>query len=190
MAREETWSNQDGLVVGFGTHTPDVGFLTVTGQRDNVYHGEMKITFTGLEDTDSVTSASPGFAPQAVRIPRGSVITSAVLQVVTAWDSASDTATLDIGTYDVDTSSITVDDADGIDVDIAEAAIDTIGEVVRCDGALVIHGDDTAPVAVGTTSNSDVVVIAAYQTEAFTAGEAILYLEWVQPVQGDETLAV
>lgn len=190
MARDNTWTNPDGLVVGFGTHATDTGYLTVTSQKGNVYRGQMKIVGANLEDTDSVTAASPGLAPQAATIPRGSVITSAILQTVTAFDSAGDNGTLDIGTYDEDTSSITVDDADGIDVDIAQSAIDAVGEVVRCDGASVVHGDDTAPVAVGTTSDSDVKVVAAYQTAAFTAGEAILYLEWVQPVEGNTTLAV
>lgn len=179
--RGGSWTNSDGLLVGFGTREIEKGYLTVTSQKGNRYTGQMVISYSGLEDTDSVTTASPGLSPHAVTIPRGSLITDARLVTVTAFDSAGDAGTLDIGTYSV---AAVVDVADGIDVDIAQGAIDAVGESVACNGALV---GGTVPV--GATSNSDVVVVAAYQTAAFTAGEAVLYLEWVQPVESNSSLA-
>ena len=188
MARDATWANSDGLTVGFGPHTVDLGMLVETGAAGNRHFGQMKLSYLGMEDTDAITTANPAFG--GVVLPRGSVIVSAIIQGVVAWDSAGDAFTLDIGTYDADnSSSATVDDANGIDADIAQAAL-AVGTMVRCDGASVVHGDDTAAVAVGTTSNSDVVVVAGYEAAAPTAGEAVLYLEWITPLQGDATLAV
>jgi hypothetical protein len=110
------------------------------------------------------------------------LIHRATLQVVTAFDSAGDAGTLDIGTY---SAAAVVDDADGIDVDIAQSAIDAVGEVVACNGALV-----AGIITVGATSDSDVYVVPAYQTAAFTAGRAVLTIEYSTPSSGNYSLAV
>lgn len=185
MARDNTWANSDGLNVGFGTHTRDYGYLVETGVKGNKHFGQMIISYLGMEDTDAITSANLAF--RGVPLPRGSIIVDAVVQGVIAFDSAGDAFTLDIGTYTAGTP--TVDDANGIDADIAQAALG-VGTVVRCDGASVIHGDDTAPVAVGTVSDDAVYVVAGYEAAAPTVGEAILYLEWITPGLGNDTLAV
>jgi len=178
MSRNEYWANQDGLNVGFGVRTGADGYLVDANSAGIVKSGVMRIVLADLEDTDSVTAVSPGFGRgNAIHLTRGSLIIDAnlVTTVVTAG-----TGTLDIGTYDFDSSSITVDDADGIDVDIAAADFNALGEVVQCNGALV-----NALIQVGATSNSDVVVIAAFQTSAFTAGEAELHLKWIEPQSVD-----
>lgn len=179
--RDATWANPDGLKVGFGTRSVQTNTLVVSGASGAKKSGYMVIDYSGLEDTDSVTAA--GISEQSYVIPRGSLITDANFVVHTAFAGA--TATLDIGTYDSDLSSIAADDADGIDVDIAVTAIDAVGDTIQCDGALV-----NAAVLCGATSNSDVVVVAAYQTAAFTAGRGVLYLEWQEPGSGNRTLAV
>jgi len=68
----------------------------------------------------------------AQTIPANSYIVSATLRVLEAL--AGSTPTLTIGLVEKDGTTI---DADGIDVAIAEADIDTVGETVLCDGALV-----------------------------------------------------
>lgn len=68
----------------------------------------------------------------AQTIPANSFIVSATLRVIEALDGT--TPTLTLGLVEKDGTAI---DADGIDVAIAESAIDAVGETVLCDGALV-----------------------------------------------------
>lgn len=173
MSRGSQWTNNDGVVVGFGTHTADNEIPAVTAGAGSVKTMTMVVNLADLEDTDLITVAS--IDARATVIPRGSVIKAATVQMTVAATSGG-SATLDIGFYDADTSSITVDDANGIDVDIALTAIDAVGDIVICDGALV-NGVTPA----GTTSNSDVVVVAGFEAAVFTAGQAIITVEFIPP---------
>jgi hypothetical protein len=65
-------------------------------------------------------------------IPANSFIVSATLRVIEALDGS--TPTLTLGLQEKDGTEI---DNDGIDVAIAESAVDAIGETVLCNGALV-----------------------------------------------------
>lgn len=174
MARNNTHTF-DGLVVGYGTHTVDNNILRVIeGGTVKTYVIEVTDA-TDIEDTDSITTAS--LPSQSVTIPRGSYIKSANFEVLTVFTS-SNAAVLDIGTYEAggDGSSTGDDDADGIDADIAITAIDAVGDVVACNGALV-----AGVVSCGAVSNSDVVVVFGWDAYAFTAGAGILTLEVVVP---------
>jgi hypothetical protein len=140
----------------------------------------MFVVGTALEVTSSVTAAS--FHPQSIRIKRGSRIRSAHFQVHTAFTSGG-SATLTLGTYKAQTPA-TVDDQDGIDAAIALTAIDAIGDIVVCDGALV-----NGVVSVGATANDDVELVALYTTAAFTAGTGTLTVEYEEPSDGANGLA-
>jgi hypothetical protein len=76
---------------------------------------------------------------------------------------------LTIGTY---TQAGAAVDADGIDAAVALAAIGA-DKAVACDGAAV---GGTA-----TVGGADVYVEAIYGTAAFTAGEAKLVIEYIEP---------
>lgn len=181
MPRERTWSNSDGLVVGFGTHTEDNRVPGVTAEKGTPYKvAKAFLVATTLEDVGSVTAAS--FYPQSIRLKRGSRITRAHFQVHEVFVSAGG-GTLTIGTYRAQTPG-TVDDQDGIDATIAVAAINAIGEIVVCDGALV---NGTVPV--GATSDSDVEIVFTRATAAFTAGTGTLTVEYVEPNDGADGLA-
>lgn len=178
MSRNSNWANQDGLNVGFGVRTGADGYLVDANSAGLEKSGVMRIVLADLEDTDSVTAASPGFGfGHAIYIPRGSLIVDANLITTVATTGSG---TLDIGTYDRDSSSISADVADGIDVDIVAADFNALGETVQCDGTLV-----NALIQVGATSDSDVVIIAAFQSSAFTAGECELHLKWIEPQSVD-----
>ena len=178
MSRNDFWDNQDGLQVGFGVRTGADGYLTDANSAGIEKSGVMRIVLADLEDTDSVTLASPGFGRgNAIYLPRCSLILDANHIVTLATTSSG---TLDIGTYVRDVSSISIDVADGIYVDITAADFNELGETVQCYGTLV-----NALIQVGATSNSDVVIIAAFQTSAFTAGECELHLKWIEPQSVD-----
>jgi hypothetical protein len=156
MSREATWTNSDGLVVGFGVHTIDNDVPAVTGTGSVKTMVVEILDATTLEATSAVTTAS--IPPQAAVIPRGSRILEASFQVKTAFAGA--TANLDIGTHSL---AAVDDDPNGIDVAVDVLVLDAVGAVVACDGALV--GGVTS---CGAVSTSDVVVTFSYDTAAFS----------------------
>lgn len=96
-------------------------------------------------------------------IPANAWVKDATLRVITGFAGGT---SYDIGLYQEDS---TVIDADGIDAAVATAAIDTAGETVACDGALVAN-------TAGIGSAAGQVVVAA--TGTFTAGKAILRITY------------
>ena len=122
------------------------------------------MTITGTDVPSSVDTPQDHDA----FIPAGSYITGASLIVTTAFTSGG-SATLTLGTYQQDG---TVVDADGIDATVALAAL-AANKAVACDGAAV---SGTA-----TVGANDVYVEAIYGTAAFTAGEAKLVIEYIEP---------
>jgi hypothetical protein len=172
MSRQATWSNSDGLVVGFGRHTDDNDVAAVDAGRGRVKTMSVQIVGTDLVNTP--TDAT--FAPQAAQIKRGSRIISATLTATTPWTG---TGTLNVGTWGRgDLASPALDVIDGLDatVDI-DSALAAIGDTIQCDGALV-----NGAVTVGETSNSDCIVSAQWATAVPTAGVATLVIEYVEPV--------
>ena len=165
MARDTVWDNSDGLVVGFGTRSS-----TKTGGysvRDNGATQTLILRFRGEDLTDAVAVTDDQIVHGPV-IPNGAILLSATIKVVEAFDSASDTATLDIGVYDVDGAAV---DDDGIDSAVAETAL-SLGAEIAANGADI-------NTAVATTGG--VRIAASYDTEAFTTGEAIVEVEYELP---------
>jgi len=172
MSRNATWTNSDGLRVGFGTHTEDNNVLRVVeGGTVKTYTIELPDA-TALEATASITSAS--IPPQSVLLPRGSSILEATFSVKTVFTTSASGA-LDIGLWSAASTPV-LDDINGIDAAIAVTALDAIGDVVICDGAVV-----GGVVPVGATSNSDCAVVFGYVTGVFTAGAGVLTLRVLVP---------
>lgn len=176
MARGATWTNSDGLVVGFGTHTEDNNVQGVYKGANGEVTVVQEIILADLPDTFAATNVNP----QDVRIPRGSVIKSAFLQTVVA---PTGTGTLDIGTWGVGLATEVVDDADGIVADATTAEMGVAGEGILLDGPMIADAATAASTiaTVGATSNSDVVIAASYETAAFTAGKVKLHLTYIPP---------
>jgi hypothetical protein len=172
MARDATWTNSDGLVVGFGTHSADNNVPVVTGTGTlRTYQVELPDA-TALEATASITSAS--IPPQSVVIPHGSYIKSATFQVTEAFTTSA-SGNLDIGLWSKAATPV-LDDIDGIDAAIDILVLDAIGDVVVCDGALV-----GGVLPVGKVNDADNVVVFGYETGIFTAGAGILTMEVIVP---------
>lgn len=179
MSRAATWTNSDGLVVGFGTHSADNDVAGAEGGRGRIKTMTVEIVGTDLVNTP--TDAT--FPPQAAQIKRGSRILRAHLTATTAWTG---TGTLNIGTWGRGTLATPVlDDIDGIDqtIDI-DSALAAVGDTVACNGALV-----NGAVTVGETSNSDCIISYQWATAVPTAGVAELTIEYIEPIY-DDPLAV
>ena len=156
-----SYVNADGLEV---LTAGEQGTAAKRGTSLSSQKKSLVMTITGTEVPSSVATPQDHDA----FIPAGSYITSASLIVTTAFTSGG-SATLTIGTY---TQAGAAVDADGIDAAIALAAIGA-DKAVACNGAAV---GGTA-----TVGGADVYVEAIYGTAAFTAGEAKLVIEYIEP---------
>jgi hypothetical protein len=176
MSRGSTWTNSDGLVVGFGTHTEDNSSPAVSGTGTS-RQLQFVLDATVVPDTASATN---GIAtPQAAIIPRGSVITRATITVLEAFTSGG-AATLDLGLWTRGLATDVVDDADGIVSAVTIAELTTVGEIHLCDGALLPLAT-SASTLVGATGLGDCVVTAEWATAAYTAGKGIVRIEYEVP---------
>lgn len=152
--------NADGLEI------LTAGEAGVAAKRGTAVSPKKALVMT-ITGTDLASSAATPQDHDAF-IPAGSFITSASLIVTSAFTSGG-SATLTIGAYQQDGTTV---DADGIDATVALAAL-AANKGVACDGALV---GGTA-----TVGAADVYIEANYGTAAFTAGEAKLVIEYIEP---------
>ena len=160
-----TWTNNDGLVVQFGT---DKALRNLSGSPAQA--GEYKV-LEALIDYSRLPTVAAGRTGLEVAnrtfIPAGALLVSATLKTITAFDSTNDDGTLTIG---LQKENGDVYDEDGIDVAIAQSAIDAVGETVTCDGALV-----------GTILAYNSYLTTTVGTHAFTAGKAHLVIKYFVP---------
>jgi len=179
MSRGSTWTNSDGLVVGFGTHSEDNDVAAVTQGANGIVTLTAEYTLADLPDTFAATNVKP----QDARIPRGSVITSAYIHTLVTPTSAGGTATLDVGLWGVGLDTEVVDVADGIVADASITELDVIGSAIACDGAYIVDSADASATqyAVGAVSESDCVLAPSYETQVFTAGKVRIVVNYLPP---------
>ena len=160
--------NADGLNQHYGTRSAD--YLARATETNKV-----TLNIIGEDLIDAITSdAQKAQWVRGAVLPSGALITSAKLFVTETFASASTTGTLDIGTYNADTGAAINDD--GIDAAVAIASVlATAGELVTCDGAQV------ASAAGGTALTAAGIIVATWDTQAFTAGAARLEVEYIIP---------
>ena len=156
-----SYVNADGLEV---LTAGEQGTAAKRGTSLSSQKKALVMNITGTEVPSSVATPQDHDA----FIPAGSYITGAHLVVTTAFTSGG-SATLTIGSY---TQAGAAVDADGIDATIAVADL-VANKAVACNGAVV---GGTA-----TVGAADVYIEAIYGTAAFTAGEAKLVIEYIEP---------
>ena len=156
-----SYVNADGLEV------LTAGEQGTAAKRGTSLSSQKKALVMTITGTDLGTGAVTPQDHDAF-IPAGSYITGAHLVVTTAFTSGG-SATLTIGSY---TQAGAAVDADGIDATIAVADL-VANKAVACNGAAV---GGTA-----TVGAADVYIEAIYGTAAFTAGEAKLVIEYIEP---------
>ena len=151
------WTNEDGLVVEFGTERAAVQTQGVQSGKEQILVYKIADA-TALADTD--TAAADHDAPY---LPAGAVIRDAIFIVDTAFTSGG-SAVLDLGLKQAAGTNI---DDDGIDAAVAVAAL-TANAGIESDGALV-----------GTKLANDSYIMATYDTAAFTAGAGRLFVKYI-----------
>lgn len=153
MTRQTTWTNADGLVVGFGPNFPERNTAGVIETDGVVKEARLAITYQS--------------SGANVSLPAGSVVLDVVVKVGTAWVGGTK---VEIG----DGS-----DPDGwISATQGATANLTAGATLRAGGAYAVGGTDTTAKALGKVYASadtlDVVITGSY-----TAGTADVFVRYI-----------
>ena len=161
MTRKTTWSNSDGLVVGFGPNTTESKAGGEVKTEGHMKEARMYIDYT------TPTTASPF----GIVLPAYSLISDVYVEVGTAW-ATSDAGKLEIGTIG-GTAALFEDDFDeqagtggtaGNKYTLIEAALVGTGSGDR--GVLYNVGSSAVRVGVTKTNN-------------FTAGTATIVVRYL-----------
>ena len=153
MTRKSTWTNADGLVVGFGPNFAERNVSGVIETDGVVKEARLAITFQSSGAT--------------VDIPAGSVVQDVVVKVGTAWVGGTKVEIGDGG------------DADGwISATQGATANLTIGSTTRAGGAYAIGATDGTAKALGKVyAAADTLDVAI--TGTFTAGTADVFVRYI-----------
>lgn len=177
MSRNATWTNSDGLVVGFGTHTEDNNVAAVVQSANGIVTVTAEYTLLGLSDTFAAANVNP----QDHRIPRGSVVTQCIVHTLVTPTGSG--ATLDLGLWGADIATEVVDVANGLVAAATVAELDIIGSAILCDGPYIVDSATAASTqyAVGAVAEANCVIAPSYETAAFTAGKVRVILSYLPP---------
>lgn len=152
MTRKSTWTNADGLVVGFGPNFPERNVAGVFDHDGTVKEARLAVTFQS--------------SGAKVALPAGSIVLGVVAKVGTAW---------------VGGTRITVGDATDADGYISETqgatANLTAGAAIAAAGAYAIGDAATnagLPKVYAAATDLTVTI-----TGAFTAGTADVYVRYI-----------
>ena len=151
MTRKSSWTNADGLVVGFGPNTPEVVGALAKGDGDiKTKHVHFKYNSTSVN----------------IPVPAGATVLGVVLTVGTAWVGGTD---IQVG----DGS-----DADGF-VTAAQGATAnlTAGASIVGSGVYTKGATDTGAQELKLYASADTIDVAF--TGTFTAGTATLSVSYL-----------
>jgi hypothetical protein len=166
MTRKSTWTNADGLVVGFGPNFPERQEAGVVKTEGNLKEARINVTY----------QSTFGESGAVIQLPKNAVFHTAWLEVGTAWTS-SDSGTLAVGHDEADTA-----DVDAILTAQAPAAL-LAGARIVADGVIAVgdNADNRGNPTVITDSYDDSTIGAkVFFTKAnnFTAGTATLVVQY------------
>lgn len=152
MTRASSWTNADGLVVGFGANIPERNVAGVYDTDGAVKEAHLAITYQS--------------SGANVELPAGSVVLDVIMKVGTAWAGGTDVQVGD-GT-----------DPDGwISATQGAVANLTSGATVRAAGAYAI-GDAATNKGLGKVYASADTLDVAF-TGTFTAGTATIVVRYI-----------
>lgn len=153
MTRKSTWTNADGLVVGFGPNFAERNVSGVIETDGIIKEARLAITFQS--------------SGANVDLPAGSVVQDVVVKVGTAW----------VGGTKVEIGDGT--DVDGwISATQGATASLTAGATIRAGGAYAIGGTDATAKALGKVyAAADTIDVLL--TGTYTAGTADVFVRYI-----------
>lgn len=158
MTRASTWTNADGLVVGFGRNTPELsGGVTA----ENVHCSKSNVQFFSYKDINAGSAIS-------VDIPAGSKVVDVKLRVHQAWAGAANALIVGDGSA-----------TNGFITTTAGAVANlTAGAVIAADGVYAFGTTDTTAAELKLYAAADTIDVASADTD-WTAGTASLEVIYV-----------
>jgi len=155
MTRASTWTNSDGLVVGFGNNYPERNDAGVNEVDGNDKAAVLNITY---QSTFGSTGAM-------IPIPAGSLVKNVYMKVGTAWAGGTSLAFGDASST-------------GGWITATQGAVAnlTVGAPIQAQGAYAYTSTEgqLPPKAYATATNLYITV-----SGTFTAGTATIYVEYV-----------
>ena len=159
MTRKSTWSNADGLVVGFGPNTPELTGNATCEDTQSSKAAAVKFSWRDLNAASTIN----------VPVPAGSRILDVRLVVDVAFTSTG-------------TNTITVGDGSDADGFITATAADTTtlvaNAVINNDGVYVKGDTDATAAEIKLYSAADTIDLVSAQTD-WTAGSASLMVTYL-----------
>jgi hypothetical protein len=153
MTRKATWTNSDGLVVGYGPNSPERTAAGVLHSDTNQKVAKLHVSF---ESTFGASGAK-------ITIPAGSIVKNVYAKVTTTWAGGT---------------SLTFGDATDADGWIVAGSFGTpsAGGVIQADGAYAYTATEgqLPPKEYATATDLYLTKVGTY-----TAGEADVYVEYV-----------
>lgn len=153
MTRKTTWTNSDGLVVGFGPNDPERNISGVLENDGVVKEARLAITYESSGAT--------------VTIPAGSIVQEVLVKIGAAW----------VGGTKVEVGDGT--DADGwVSATQGATANLTVGATIRAGGAYAIGATDATAKALGKVyASADTLDVTI--TGTYTAGTADVFVRYI-----------
>lgn len=173
MTRATTWTNSDGLVVGFGRNFAERKDGGVSKTEGAIKEARLQVTW----------ESTFGEAGAYIQLPKYVRVTDIYFEVTAPWAS-SDSGTLSVGHTEADTADV---DAFFTTTALAAAALTPAGKRIAADGIYV--GFTDADVT-GTMAQIRAVLSDDYddstkgvkvfftKTNNFTAGEGTLVVQY------------
>lgn len=159
MTRKSSWTNSDGLIVGFGPNTPE---LTGAATSEDIHCSKSAAVKFAWNDLNAGSAIN-------VPVPQGARILDVRLVVDTAFTSTG-------------TNTITVGDGNDADGFITATAADTTtltaGKVINNDGVYAFGATDTGAAEIKVYAAADTIDLASAQTD-WTAGSATLFVTYL-----------
>jgi hypothetical protein len=167
MSRGNTWTNNDGIDVGFSTRDTHNIEDAVVHTLGRVKQLEIRIDNSTIAGLASATA--PG--SKAIGIPARSTITRSTFTVIEAFDALT---TFLVGTKGSDGVA---EDANGLHDAVALAEVDAIGNIHVGDGAQIMNILNT---------DEELYISLDITGTAPTVGQAVLLVEYIEPVPTQE----
>lgn len=160
MARENTWTNNDGLDVGFGTRDSSNENAATVRTEGNIEVLQFPLNYDNMPASGTAPSS------KSIPVPANASILRGNFRVTEAWVGGTN---IDFGT--MTSAGVAIDD-DGYDAAVATAAL-TLNAVIDFDGALM-----TGDASVGTADAYFGTVV----TGTYTAGKGVVTIEYLKPM--------
>ena len=160
MTRKSTWSNADGLVVGFGPNTPE---LTGAGTSEDIHCSKSAAVKFAWNDLNAASAIK-------IPMPAGTRVLDVRLVVDVGFTSTG-TNTVSVGDATTAAGFITTTAA-------TTSTMATAGTVVNSDGVYVKGDTDATAAELKLYASATDIVVASAQTD-WTAGSATLFVTYL-----------